>query len=360
MNIDEKETSYEGWKFPSDEVMEKGADVDVLKPKIKQLQYKMRTIMLHTKAMDEHIQESLRQKLNWRSCDDNIKSNYKTMGAAVVKTCELMKRGFKDYYAIYFKKMCASDWDRYDELKKINELISQLVEHYEKRNPNPMPKDCPSTNPKLNVPPNDWCPTMEDIARLEGDMSNKALRITDEELDACDRFADMIGADVRAYMETKGKKKFGHRIPVMVFGDDQGDFLKEITREQKRAYSEGLSVHDYMNSWETHLSTAKPPMVLIVFEPDTYWTAQEIVLEISLFQEWLVVYNELRNAHRFLADRFDVSALRKNYYLEEDTIPNNAVIAFFLCDHNAALIRAFLAQKITKHLRKGEKYWTEL
>ena len=41
MNIEEEGRSYEGRKLPPDEMMEDGVDVDVLKPKIKELQYRM-------------------------------------------------------------------------------------------------------------------------------------------------------------------------------------------------------------------------------------------------------------------------------------------------------------------------------
>ena len=191
------------------------------------------------------------------------------------------------------------------------------------------------------------------------DASNKALQISDKQVETYCRCADMVGADVRAYTgSTKHTETFGYDMPVMVFGDDKGDFLKEITREQKRAHSEGLSVPEYMMCWKTLLSTSKPPKVWIVFEPSDAGNPQEIVFEIGHFQEWVVVHNLLFQAYRFLGDGCWARGVR-NQYLKDDVIPNNG-IAFFLSDHNRPLLRAFVAQNIREHLGKGVQYWTEL
>ena len=145
----------------------------------------------------------------------------------------------------------------------------------------------------------------------------------------------------------------------MVFGDDEGEFLKEITRKQKRAYSEGLNVEDYMKMcWKRLLSTPKPSQVLIQFEPNSRWTPQKTIQEISHFQEWLVTYNLLLEAHKFVDSGYRVLIARR-HYLEKDIIPNNG-IAFFLSDQNIPLVGAMVARNIREHLDKHKKYWTEL
>lgn len=196
-----------------------------------------------------------------------------------------------------------------------------------------------------------------------GDTSNKALRLTDEEASEYNHCAKIIGTNVQAYMMTEGyTEEFRHdHIPVMLFGDDKGEFLQELTRKQMSAHSEGLSVKGLLHGiWKTLVSTPEPPDVLIAFKARSQWTPQETVAAISHFQKWVVQYNLLLEAYNFIEDDTRVATAR-GHYLEEDTIPDTG-LAFFLSDHNVPLLRGFVAQNIQEHLDiygQWGRYWTE-
>ena len=358
---------FGGHKLPPDETMEKAMEVDVIKPKIKQLQYKMGRVLFHSKRMEEFSHECEQYKQNWLESDDKIKSRYDSIGRMGVEIEEDHKEYCKFEYAVSFVNIGENECYRYSKLEEMNEILTGIFQYYEETGGNeevsPSPKpNCPTTP----EPSDDACPInspmmadIDDVPMV--DTSNKALLVTDNKVDVYDRCADIIGGDVRAYMKTKGyTKRFGHEhIPVMVFGDDEGEFLKEITRKQKRAYSEGLNVEDYMNMcWKWLLSTPKPSEVLIQFEPNSRWTPQKTIQEISHFQEWVVTYNLLLEARKFVDSGYRVITARR-HYLEKDIIPNNG-IAFFLSDQNIPLVGAMVDRNIREHLQKHKKYWTEL
>ena len=374
MNIEEENErslwgGCPGLRLPPDETMEKAMDVDVMKPKIKQLQYKMGRVMLHSKLMEEFSHKCKKYKQNWIESDDKIKSRYDSMGKMGVEIEEDHKEYCKFEYSCSFVKMGENECHRYSKLEEMNEILTGIFESYEESggneeaNHNPKPNCATTSKPTDDAPPINYTyPMMADIDDVPMvDTSNKALCVTEKEADAYEKCADIIGADVRAYIETKRYTKgFGHdHIPVMLFGDDEGDFLKEITTEQKRAYSEGLNLEDYMKScWKMLLSTPKPPEVLIAFEPNSGWTPQETILQISHFQEWVVTYNLLLEARKFVDNGYRV-LIARHHYLEKDMIPNNGIV-FFLSDQNIPLVRAMVARNIREHLDKHDKYWTEL
>ena len=124
---------YEGIKLPSDELMEEPPRVNVLKAKVNQLQQKMRAVMKHTKTIKESAQRGEKYKQEWLESDDKIKNSYDTLGAAGVQHEENSKDCSKYNFSGDLLDVCENDWGRYNELKEMNEILSGMLQYYEKR-----------------------------------------------------------------------------------------------------------------------------------------------------------------------------------------------------------------------------------
>ena len=106
---------------------------DVLLPKIKELQQTMRRVMKHTKEMESCNESSEEQKEKWRQADDKIKSCYGTLGVAGVQDQEERKEIFKHNFSGSYCTMRDEDGERYGKLMEMQEVLSGLLQYYEKK-----------------------------------------------------------------------------------------------------------------------------------------------------------------------------------------------------------------------------------
>ena len=89
--------------------------------------------MKHTKEMESSNQSSEEQKEKWRQADDKIKSCYGSLGAAGVRDQEERKEIARHNFSGSYCAMRDEDGERYGELMEMQEVLSGMLQYYEKK-----------------------------------------------------------------------------------------------------------------------------------------------------------------------------------------------------------------------------------